>query len=258
MKESKSNRRIYLKFALIIAASLIIGLILGIGIAWGEDTLAPMLTPALAKLGAGLARALPAIGWVGHILALLAALTLFFRCKALARGWDGEDEAYIDAVEQKLNVPLTIANVDMVLNFLYFTLLCAADPLIDSPILFPIGLAAFVFGLIACLAISALTVNEEKRLNPEKRGNVMDTKFHQQWMASCDEAERQTIYKAGFAAYKATASACMILWILTLLGQLAGLMNAWPGICVAALWLVLIISYTAACVRLSKAPTDQM
>ena len=167
MEKSKSNRRIYLKFALIIAASLIVGLILGIGISWGRDALAPTLATTLQKLGAGLAYALPAIGWAGHILALAAALILFFRCKARAKGWDGEDEAYIDAVEQKLNAPMTIANVGMVLNFLYFTLLCAADPLIDSPFLFPIGLAAFVFGLISCLVISALTVNEEKRLNPE-------------------------------------------------------------------------------------------
>ena len=252
MEKSKSNRRIYLKFALIIAASLMVGLFLGIGIAWGEDTLAPALAPTLQKLGAGLARALPVIGWAGHILALAAALLLFFRCKARARGWDGEDEAYIDAVERKLNAPITIANVDMVLNFLYFTLLCAADPLIDAPLPFPIGLAAFVFGLISCLVISALTVNEEKRLNPEKRGNVLDTKFQKQWIASCDEAEQQAICKAGFAAYKAAASACMTLWVLTLLGQLAGLMDAWPGVCVAVLWLVLVISYTAACIKQAK------
>ena len=252
MEKSKSNRRIYLKFALIIAASLIVGLILGIGISWGRDALAPTLAPTLQKLGAGLAYALPAIGWAGHILALAAALILFFRCKARAKGWDGEDEAYIDAVEQQLNAPITIANVGMVLNFLYFTLLCAADPLIDSPLPFPIGLAAFVFGLISCLVISALTVNEEKRLNPEKQGNVLDTKFQKQWISSCDEGERMAIYKAGFAAYKAAATTCMILWLLTMLGQLAGLMDAWPGICVAALWLVLVVSYTAACIRQAK------
>ena len=56
-----------------------------------------------------------------------------------------------------------------------------------------LGLGAFLFILTGSTIFQQKLVDTTKRLNPEKHGSVYDTKFHEKWLASCDEAERAVI-----------------------------------------------------------------
>lgn len=248
MEEKKTNRRVALKFALITLGSLIVGVLLGLGIIQlrihGADGILWLLAP--------LSGVLPVFGWVAGIAAFLIALRLYFRCKGQLNAWDGEDEAALEAIEQKLNTPLTIANVSICINFLYFTLLTAAVEYFITPGWYIVGIVAFLFNLYAYLTITYLVVGLEKKINPEKKGNVLDTKFQKDWMNSCDEAEQKTIWQAGFQGYRAGSLACLILWMVCTLAQMAGLMGPWPGIMLALIWLTMIVSYTVSCIKLNR------
>lgn len=250
MEEKKNDRRVYAKFALIMLAALIVGCLLGFGILWCQNRLLHGQTD-LYLLGV-LAGGLPVAGWGVGILAFLTALFLFFRCKGRAQAWDGEDETLIEDIEHKLNTPLTIANVSICLDFLYYTLLTAAVKSYITPGWSLVGILAFLFNLAAYLVTTALVVGLEKKLNPEKRGNVLDTKFQKKWVDSCDEAEQQMIQKAAFFAYRAGSAACLVLWMVTALAQLAGFMGPWPGIMLVVVWLVLVVSYTVSCLRQNR------
>ena len=51
--------------------------------------------------------------------------------------------------------------------------------------------------------MSRFIVELEKKLNPEKKGDVIETNFSKKWEDSCDEAQKMIIYEAGYRAYRA-------------------------------------------------------
>ena len=57
-------------------------------------------------------------------------------------------------------------------------------------------------------------INYTKMLNPEKRGNVLETNFQKEWFESCDEAEKDLIGKAAYASYKALTIAFVCCYIV--------------------------------------------
>ncbi|RVU54590.1 DUF3169 family protein [Anaerosphaera multitolerans] len=60
----------------------------------------------------------------------------------------------------------------------------------------------FIIFLLYQLFISKKIVDYNKKLNPKIQGNVLDSKFLDEYLNSCDEFEKMQIYKAGFEAYR--------------------------------------------------------
>ena len=54
-------------------------------------------------------------------------------------------------------------------------------------------------------------VELQKKVNPEKKGELMDLFFHKQWEASSDEAQKLIIYESGYRAHVATVFASYIM-----------------------------------------------
>ena len=253
MKTNEGKKRfVVLKFLLIVLAAAVLGFFGGFGVMWLRETVLAGQAGAMADVGASLARALPWVSWIIHLALSLVALVLYLNCRAKFLAWDGVDEACIERVEHRLGVSMLLDTLLMILGFLCFTLLSGTMELLEGW-QFWLGLAAFLYCLTASVVLTRLSVNFIKRINPEKRGDVLEMKFQQTWLASCDEGERAIIYQAAFKAYKATGYTCMGLWLVCTLAQITlGIIGPVPGVCVLLIWLVLNMTYCLESLRLQR------
>lgn len=252
MKTNEGKKRfVVVKFLLIVLGAALVGFCLGFGAMWFREMLMGQ-AGALVHAGQLAARALPWVSWVVYLGLTLASLALYLNCRARFLAWDGEDEDLIEGVEHRLGVSMLLDNLMMILGFLCFTLLSGTMELLEVWQLW-LGLAGFLYCLAASIVLTRLAVNLTKRINPEKRGDVLEVKFQQTWLASCDEGERSVIYQSAFKAYKVTSYTCMGLWLVcTLVQATLGLVGPVPGVCILLVWLVLNLTYCGEALRLQR------
>lgn len=253
MKQKKDeNRKIIIKFVLILLASMVLGAVSSILMA--SITQGGLV--AFDGLERAVGAAVPYVFAFANLIAAITAIVLCGQSKKEINAWDGEDEC-IEQTEQRLSYSLLLANFMMVVNFLLFSAsVWAAEYMAVEKgyelAALMVNLAVFILGMIWIMCISNRVVKLEQQINPEKRGNILDTKFHKQWMASCDEAEKQLIYRSGFQAYRAGQTACMALWVVALLAQLWAGTGVFPVLCICIIWLALTMGYVLTSIRLER------
>ncbi len=247
-RQPRSTRRVVLRFVLILLASMVVGFALGFGGAMLRYMVLPENEARLASLAYSVAQWLPVLFLCADLVVLVVSIVSFLRTKKLAAAWDGEDESVIGQVEQRLNRPLILVNVTVIVNFMFISLLVAVQPWL-SVLLNTLGWISFLGTVAACIALTYRVVALEKRLNPEKQGNVLDTRFQKDWLNSCDEAERSAVYRAGYKSYRTVNLVCPILWAVCAMLQALELAGPLPGLCVLAIWLVLTVTYLRETVR---------
>lgn len=172
-----------------------------------------------------------------------------------AASWDGENEIEIERIEEGLGVPLAIANSMTIINSLLFSMhvwdsLCT-DRTSDTAYKF-MGIAIFFVNYIWIIVISRITVELEKKLNPEKKGDVLEINFSRKWEESCDEAQKMIIYEAGFRAYRAGTKACTRVWLITFIFMFMFDTGLLPVFAVCVIWFVMMICYTLEAGKLEK------
>ena len=249
----QENKKAFPKFILIFAASLILGLILGFTLSFLKFE---SFGDALSAFGAFYASRLA--GWLLYaclIMEFAAGLPLYFSAKKQLAAWDGEDEAVSEAVEQKLSVCMWITSIATVLGFLlvagHFSGMMHGGSWVRPAHTF-FGLGAFLLILTGSIIFQQKLVDLTKKLNPEKRGSVYDPKFHDKWLASCDEAERAVIGQCAMKSYQAVTYTCLALWTVFVLGGIYFDWGFLPVIPVCAVWGVSQSVYSYWAIRLSK------
>lgn len=93
-------------------------------------------------------------------------------------------------------------------------------------------------------------VKQVQKAHPEKVGDPASRKFHQQWMESCDEAEREVIYQSAYKAYIKMNTWIPALLVVSMLGHLLFNTGIMAIMMVAVIWLVLSFTYLHSCVGL--------
>ena len=182
---------------------------------------------------------------------LLVSFIIYQKTKIAADKWDGEDEDSIDKIERDLSIPMFITSTVIILNTMLFS--CAVYFAFD--ISGKYGLATtviFLIGMGFSMTLTEKCVRLEKVLNPEKRGSAFDLKFQKKWMDSCDEAQKQNIWQAGFAAYQAGTYACFIMWFFAILVQLTLHSGLVPIIVIGVIWLTLNTAYMVTAAKLEN------
>lgn len=162
-----------------------------------------------------------------------------------------DDETFeerIDEVELKLSKALTIAAGVFMLSFLGFPLvLICSDTMEKAGIDVGragnvIAVVAFVLSLALYLAIASCVVSLEKKINPEKNGNVFDVHFTKKWLGSMDEAELMKTARAAQKAYIAGVISCMIMWVISLISMFVFHTGIMPIICITVIMMVMVIT----------------
>ena len=171
---------------------------------------------------------------------------------------DDDDDETFDKVNRRLETPLNLSNVFIIIMCILFaviiegalfnssfsktarTVIC-----IGSSVIF---IGAYLYQFVLTRGI----IEYYKTLNPEKRGDMLDMDFQNKWLSSLDESEKYSAYRCGFHAYKNTNYACMLLWVISFISQLTFDTGVMAVICTGILWLVLTCSYISEAKRIDK------
>lgn len=201
---------------------------------------------------------------LGTVFLIAAALYNFSQAKKLSVSWDGEDEAVMDAIDNRQNIALLWNNLLMIFSFFSFALLIGVSGIFGFPgsagtnlselsmisIISLLGGFPILFaGIIAYTAIYKSVVDLQKKLNPEKQGSIFDFRFNKKWEASSDEAEKQAMYKASYKAYQAANMTCLVVWMITIFAQIIINAGVFPVVCVCAIWFVLNVTYSITVIQ---------
>ena len=89
--------------------------------------------------------------------------------------------------------------------------------------------------------------------HPEKRGDMNSKNFQKDWMASCDEAEKEMVYQSAYKAYTALGKMLQILLCATMLLHLVFHTGILAVIVVGVIYLTMTLTYHRSCVSLQKA-----
>ena len=169
------------------------------------------------------------------------------KAKNMAETWDGEDEEQINSIEKKIDYAmLPLGIIPCVNQFLFAATFYMGFDMLRKDMDFICSILSVVIFLAASFVYVALQkklVDLTKKLNPEKKGNVLDKNFGDEWLASCDEAQQLVIYKCSYKAYKAVTSTCNILWLVTFVGMISFDTGLLPIFCVSLIMLVMQITY---------------
>lgn len=242
-REKSENRRALPKFLLILLGSLVLGAGLGVLVALadfsgGGEAAARVLRELLRRIAPWGIPALAAVLGGGGLI-------LYLRAWGRANRWDGEDEEEAEAVENLLDWVLLCSSALLVASFFFFAV----------GVCFELGLMETVLPFILSIALVILlqqkAVDLTKRMNPEKKGSVYDTKFQKKWYASCDEAERAQIGQAAMTAFRAVNGVCLGLWLVLVTLGMAVDLGLLPVCLVSLIWGVSQLSYIAACIRMT-------
>ena len=194
-----------------------------------------------------------------NVIAAIIGFALYNSCIKLRKSMKNEDDyETLDKIESKLGMPLYIASIFIIINLLLFTV--NAYVLLKLHVIKDKDFAVFGIAMVGTFFVSyiwetvlqGMAIKLEKELNPEKKGHILDKNFLNDWVASCDEAQKITIYKAAYASYKATSISLYAMWMVTLLGTLIFDQGLFAPICLTVIWLTQIISYSAAASKYEK------
>lgn len=252
----QENKKALPKFILIVAASLVVGM--GLGLVLVKLNL-ENFQGALDRLALFFTN--HAAGWLLIALPVIefaVCLPIYFGAKRQLSAWDGEDEAVSNEIEAKLSVCVSVTGLCIVLTFFLLSALCAGfvgnagtPQMMPAPMFFG-GMAGFLVNLFAPVVLQQKLVDLTKRLNPEKHGSVYDSKFQKKWYESCDEAERAIIGQCAMKAYRAMCMTCMGLWVVFTLGGMFFNWGFLPALAVCIVWGAGQSAYSWACLKLGK------
>ena len=251
-KKQKTDKQIATKFVII----LIVAFAIGMATSFVSNSLADKIDKdIISELKEIMRIAMPIIFIGSNIVVHIFCFAKYTKAKKLADNWDGWDEDVIDEAETVLGTALIPENILLVCNFFMFgaTLYFAdftAEGEIGNLAVTVVGMITFVIGLFFATLLQKLVVDAEKKINPEKRGNVLDTEFTKEWISSCDEAQKKIIHEAGFKAYQAANAVCTVMSVISMMGLMTFGTGLFPLVCVSIIWITLVVSYSVASAKL--------
>ena len=203
----------------------------------------------------------PVVFIIVSILGAVVQVIAFEQCNFMYKKLQtdkGNDDLW-DKLEDKLNRPMILSNAFSMLNLVLFFCFLYDVLLFDyektetyGQLVTILGIIIFVMSSIISLVITAVTINIEKKLNPEKKGNVLDIHVQKVWMQSCGEAEQLIAYRAGYKGCLNTNIACMVLIVIAFMYSLAFEADLMALLFVTIIWFVNNLSYLLCAARLEK------
>ncbi len=205
------------------------------------------------------AYALPCIFIAMLLIAGAVNLAFYLKSKNQFKVWDGEDEDSINQVEFNLSKVMLISNIVLIISYFLFGLWIyvseSQNVTLDEKILKInsfVVVVLFVVSIIFSIIIQRCVVELEKKINPEKRGEILNMNFQKEWEQSCDEAEMTMVYKSAYKAFKATNNTCVVLWVISIICLMILKTGILPILFVTVLWLVSTITYQIEAIKLEN------
>lgn len=255
--KERSNKRILITFILMILACGVIGYFFGMITAKTEET--DTLAQAVDVVKDVVLQSFPILFMIVAVLSIVIPTIAYIRCHKMYQKLqaDRDNDELWDRLENALNGPMitsalfSIANVCLFLCFVYGAVTAKIDERYGKTVVL-IGLAVFVISTVMEILIPHLVVKIEKELNPEKKGNVLDSKFREVWMDSCDEAQQLIVYKSAYKAFSNTNIVCIWLIAITFVCAMLFKTDILSMIIVCLIWFINTFSYMLHAAKLER------
>ena len=91
-----------------------------------------------------------------------------------------------------------------------------------------------------------------QKTHPEKKGDPASLKFQEQWLESCDEAEKEIIYRSSYKAFMTVNRTIPVLLVGTMVAHLYFDTGMFAVVVVSIIWLLTQFTYTRSCVKLRE------
>lgn len=255
IENKKEDRKIIQKFILITILSGIFGFILGfIGNYIDRERLYSMSI----SISVVMVFLIPAIMIILDVTLLSIGFLLIRKARKKLSLWDEEDEAFTKIIEHKVDLSLFFVSILMILEFMFLPigmgLVARSENLLanQSVVISMIVIFCFIVGIVGVIICQKFGVDLIKEMNPEKRGNIFDTRFVDKWEASCDEAQKMMIYKSAYKSYKSVNIACILLWTISALGDMILQTGLLPVVLISIIWFVQNLSYYLEAFKLER------
>lgn len=233
------KKHVYLKFAGTLVLFALVGAALGFGTGKVLDSLGVAKVYDMGRQLSHLASQGAFWLLVANLAILAAGFFFWAQGRSLAvQALEREEDELYEKAEEVLCRSVILAAVSTVLGMAAFGMACCEMEVVLR------SLPLFLLEEGAAVVLQHLSVSKVKVINPEKKGNVFETRFTREWYNSCDEAERGQI---GWAAYQ---SYCFMqrvyAWAFVPLALLGcyGLVNPLVFVLWGGLWLGQTVSYS--------------
>lgn len=250
MNEKSENRKALPKFTLSLLGSLLLGGVIGFAVGllrvFGLDA---------AALAEGLSAVLTAITpWGIPVTSAVTLGTCFFLYRFAAKkfaAWNGGDEDETsESIDTALSWVLLLSALQLLFNLFFLSAFCIYWMDRDIRALALVGVFLLSCGLV--VFAQQKTIDLERKMNPEKRGSVYDSKFQKKWLDSCDESERRQIGEASRRAYMVTNRLCLGLWMVLVVLSMLFETSLLPVFVLLLIWGTMQVTYTLECIRMGR------
>ena len=155
------------------------------------------------------------------------------------------EEEKTGAFGTNLNVLSQVVSI-FFLTFGYSMKYIEAD---DHAYSFLVACVIFVVSYIYIYFWQIRYVKLLQKTHPEKKGDPSSTKFQEQWLESCDEAEKECIYQASYKGYQTVMKWAPILTFVALILHMFFDTVILAIVMPSVIWLVTSVTYCRACLQ---------
>ena len=249
----KNDKKTFIKWIMIILLAGILGFIGGIFAGENPEMIDAFLQ-ILANTSDFLMIPLVVLFLLSIVLGYGYSFIQYRKAKQLVeKGYD--DDSY-DKAEKELSKASLVSNILCGFNYLFFgiclfsTGMAEKDVSVKQLVFSFLTIILFIIASACSIIIQNKCVNLNKKMNPEKRGNVFDKRFAKEWLGSCDEAEKALIYESAYSAYRVAIGISTGLWAVSLIGMMSFHTGVLAIIVSSVMMIVLISTYSVTAYKL--------
>lgn len=233
-----------LKFALTMVACALFGALCSIIVNFSEQS----LTDIINNISDILIKNSTVLMFIG-VVPLIIGSVFLVKARSVIEQNNNLDEDEFGKTHKTLSLALYVPSVLMPWLFVCFGFSVTYNFGIESPYIL-MDLIIFILELAWITILQYQIVEQTKKIFPEKRGNVLDSKFQKEWYSSCDEAEKQIIGEACYISYKTMNMVYPILFAIMIFVCSLYDLSPFIFLMVGVLWLIQILSYLIPSYRL--------
>lgn len=226
-----------LKFALTMVACALFGALCSIIVNFSEQS----LTNIIDNISDILIKNSMVLMFIG-VVPLIIGSVFLVKARSVIEQNNNLDEDEFEKTHKTLSLALYVPSVLMPWLFVCFGFSVTYNFGIESPYIL-MDLIIFILELAWVTILQYQIVEQTKKILPEKRGNVLDSKFQKEWYSSCDEAEKQIIGEACYISYKTMNMVYPILFAIMIFVCSLYDLSPFIFLMVGVLWLIQILSY---------------
>ena len=257
---TKKKMNTYLKFVLILLGCTVIGGIIGFVSFMAEGTIGGLRLLA-EGIGVSICRYLFAEFMVLLLIEVVFGERTMYKMKQHARFLETAEDDFADRIEYEMEKDAAwgvgVLNMIGALSMIFLATGYSIDYIKSvSNEKEGLGLLGACVVFIVIFTYNGLwgvrQVKLQQKLDPSKKGDPASTKFTEQWLESCDEAEREIIYQSAYKSYLSLSKWIPVLMIVTMIFHLVWNTGVMAVAVVGVVWMVQNVSYLKSCVMLRK------